>query len=157
MTSCMTLCQIKNHRLVLICCLNNSTRGISIISSQEETIPNLEILRQVGREGRFWLTGTIRSAITEDWESVLKAGRQKNSSRPPFYTKTEHSLPLPIKPGGSTGEQVKSSFQERILAEGFMEPRHQRPYKKSGCPVPFCMQASYKISSHFRILPHKIS
>jgi len=59
MTSCMTLCQIKNHRLVLICCLNNSTRGISIIPSQEETIPNLEILRQVGREGRFWLTGTI--------------------------------------------------------------------------------------------------
>jgi len=56
----MTLCQIKNPRLVLICCLNNSTRGIFIIPSQEETILNLEILRQVGRGGRFWLTGTIR-------------------------------------------------------------------------------------------------
>jgi len=56
----MTLCQIKNPRLVLICCLNNSTRGIFIIPSQEETILNLEILRQVGREGRFWLTGTIQ-------------------------------------------------------------------------------------------------
>ena len=52
-TSCMTLCEIKNNGLVLIYCLNNSTRGNYIIPSQEETIPNLEIFDQVGREGRF--------------------------------------------------------------------------------------------------------
>jgi len=53
MASCMILCEIQNHGLVLIYCLNNSTRGNFIIPSQEETIPNLEILDQLGREGRF--------------------------------------------------------------------------------------------------------
>jgi len=60
MTSCMTLCEIQNDGLVLIYYLNNSTRGNFIIPSQEETIANLEILDQVGSEGRFWLSGTIR-------------------------------------------------------------------------------------------------
>ena len=49
----MTLCEIKHHGLALIYRLNNSTRGNSLIPSQEETIPNLEILDQVGHEGRF--------------------------------------------------------------------------------------------------------
>lgn len=44
MTSCMTLCEIQNRGLVLIHCLNNSTRENVIIPPQEETIPNLEIL-----------------------------------------------------------------------------------------------------------------
>ena len=55
----MILCEIQNNGPVLIYCLNNSTRGNFIISSQEEAIPNLEILDQVGREGRVWLSGTI--------------------------------------------------------------------------------------------------
>ena len=56
----MTLCEIQNDGLVLIYYLNNATRGNFIIPSQEETIPNLEILDQLGRKSRFWLSGTIQ-------------------------------------------------------------------------------------------------
>ena len=64
MASCMTLCEIKHHYLVLIYRLNNSIRGNSIIPFQEETVPNLEILDQVGHEGRFGLSGTIQYSST---------------------------------------------------------------------------------------------
>ena len=49
----MTLCEIKHYGLVLIYGLNNSTRENSLVPSQEVTIPNVEILDQVGHEGRF--------------------------------------------------------------------------------------------------------
>ena len=36
----MVWCEIKNHRLVVIYCLNNFTRRNSLIHSEKETIPN---------------------------------------------------------------------------------------------------------------------
>ena len=71
MSSCMTLCEIKHHGLVLIYRLTNSTRGNSLVPSQEVTIPNFKILNQVVHEGRFWLFGTILTMSQLLWTQLL--------------------------------------------------------------------------------------
>src|SRR5207237_6874493 len=58
MASCMTLDKNKNRGQVLICCSDNLTRDV-ILLSQEAAIIDSGILYQIGRKDRFWLSGTV--------------------------------------------------------------------------------------------------